>query len=1417
MGAERVFRMRAPNGDVAEVPERDVDHYRKKGAVVVESVRTPERASWLANQIDQPSTTRSVPMAMMRGFVAPYAQAGADLLEGAKAGAMSTIYNGGDLIRRGWNTISPASMQADRLIENPDVVDAMTPPDSWAGRVGFYGEQGAEYIAPSARALNMASKIAPAVEVGGAMMKNPSLMRRAAAAGTLMGADAAWAGVQSGGDPTTMAVGAVAPPIISGAMKGAARGAKALQRAASAASEEGFGAGVANMVRNVAPEDPKTMIVQAVKPRNSQVKFDDAVGAVAPRIKQVADDMGLPLDNIDNVLTATRAAKRVVRDAYESVMRPMGRMGVNLSSVADQQIAAIPRSLAIENPAAYRKAVARANAWRRVASVEEVDTLLRETNAQLEGYYAKFPQSQRKALLADPRIASINAKAEALRSVRDAALDHPELPTSVRDVSRLYGQMMEFEDSLLRRRNVAKRQQPMSLAEQVAEASGFADRAAGVFKMGRSVFTGDTRGAISGAADMVRGQARRAMGKYLKETQTTDALLRRAFERIEPSAPMPTYAPRSVAGLIERGSIPMAAAPDGSYVRSVPAEPARREVAGYLPSSTTASRQFEMPPSSEAAATVDGVAADRVVQRDPRTGQMQRVYTGEEAGTAKQRAGSPYTPVLSFLPNAAAQAIPEDPESDWDNYARTALNLGGVVAMGSTFGPKFKEQDVDPSSVRRQILRSAKFLNATMGDARARAAAKFLTPAELESQMTSHARGNMQQMSRARAQMPSVDELASAVVGGRDKRGWYENSRRALEHVFGDDADLFAGVLAATSPQNSVESNLQNSLRIYRNWNAAGRPTDENAILKIMAKSVNGMKGEESVLDAWKNNTVSVLSGGNVISGPKVDSFWTNLRSRARRSSMGDVHPDDAVTLDAWMANLFGIDNAAFAGRTTKAGSPAQLAKFAKGDPGYSPKYLAGSSLVRETAQKLGLKPSEVQETAWSFGKALYEKAEALGISAREVVERGLLTPQDISGTVDFSLLLKDPTYANLLAPEHVSRVSSLMHNDLPRIADATPAQQQWMRKAADRLDEVRARRALDSRYRTGENAHGRVIASLPIEAATPPTNRSRVGPSGFGPGQTEKMQDNLSSELLGAGEDLATRGVIEDAVFPGNTGSVRRGYGDYMGQHNVLRTTPVEVRLKANETIPDADERGLRFASGMKSAMVGQDAAVVTAIDFNTNKPHDAVRVTTPNKVPRSGLDAIRAALPEGEWAVQHRSDGLDVLKLNGAMTNAEAKQVMDVVRQQVPLKSSTTNRGADAANEAERIEKMMPAKSGRNVISPDTAYRELPWGDVGSKDVTRWLAADYYKLPASTRRRLDGKPVRQFAQDLFERYSKDKSTRPDHLNVLRIVADKGISGLMSALDDPKELFPILAGVGLLGAMTRASGPPTNRQERAQ
>jgi len=89
---------------------------------------------------------------------------------------------------------------------------------------------------------------------------------------------------------------------------------------------------------------------------------------------------------------------------------------------------------------------------------------------------------------------------------------------------------------------------------------------------------------------------------------------------------------------------------------------------------------------------------------------------------------------------------------------------------------------------------------------------------------------------------------------------------------------------------------LLNTLNTWKNWTAAGRPTDPKAIKAIMGQSVSGSKLEDSVLDAWVNNATRSLSAKDplkvTLSGPKVDSFYRNLADDVYR-----------VTNDAWMAN----------------------------------------------------------------------------------------------------------------------------------------------------------------------------------------------------------------------------------------------------------------------------------------------------------------------------------------------------------------------------------------------------------------------------------------------------------------------------------------------------------------------------------
>ena len=230
---------------------------------------------------------------------------------------------------------------------------------------------------------------------------------------------------------------------------------------------------------------------------------------------------------------------------------------------------------------------------------------------------------------------------------------------------------------------------------------------------------------------------------------------------------------------------------------------------------------------------------------------------------------------------------------------------------------------------------------------------------------------------------------------GDPKRGWYRASTQAIMDVFGPDAPRFASLLAAMSPQTSVESNLINTLNTWKNWTAAGRPTDAKAIRQIMGSSVQGTKGEESVLEAWAANASRVLSADDplkvTLSGPKVDSFYRNLADDVYR-----------VTNDAWMAGGLGVGQELFSGSPT-------AVQLMRGDPGLTPGYIGTSARVREAGQMANMLPSEAQETTWSVYMPLYEKQAQTGLGARDIIQRGLLTPDVIRGTPDFATLLKNP------------------------------------------------------------------------------------------------------------------------------------------------------------------------------------------------------------------------------------------------------------------------------------------------------------------------------------------------------------------------------------------------------------------------
>ncbi len=239
--------------------------------------------------------------------------------------------------------------------------------------------------------------------------------------------------------------------------------------------------------------------------------------------------------------------------------------------------------------------------------------------------------------------------------------------------------------------------------------------------------------------------------------------------------------------------------------------------------------------------------------------------------------------------------------------------------------------------------------------------------------------------------LPPSLEVAAGAHLGRAKRGWYRSAARALNRLFGPQAPQFAALLAATSPQKAVEANLRNAGAIWlafheQSPDAHLTPPEVLAVLqqpsfRQRVKDLGGYTvGNEF------NNVARALtfSGGfppELISGPKIDSFWRNLLDESQ-----------AVTNDVWNAHGLGVEQTLFSGRerTAAEGGPDAIGPIGTRSPG----YMAVSAKFRKAAHLLNAAqgpggqtwtPAEIQETFWSAVRGLA----ALGGLPRRALRRG--------------------------------------------------------------------------------------------------------------------------------------------------------------------------------------------------------------------------------------------------------------------------------------------------------------------------------------------------------------------------------------------------------------------------------------------
>lgn len=106
---------------------------------------------------------------------------------------------------------------------------------------------------------------------------------------------------------------------------------------------------------------------------------------------------------------------------------------------------------------------------------------------------------------------------------------------------------------------------------------------------------------------------------------------------------------------------------------------------------------------------------------------------------------------------------------------------------------------------------------------------------------------------------------------------WYIDSRQTIEQLYGEDADMFCDILAATSPRKRVKENWNISQHIYERYKQDGYIDCTGVMSTMVPNILRALYGEP-------------------LHGYKVPAFAANLK--------GDMN---RVTIDTWTLRYFGL------------------------------------------------------------------------------------------------------------------------------------------------------------------------------------------------------------------------------------------------------------------------------------------------------------------------------------------------------------------------------------------------------------------------------------------------------------------------------------------------------------------------------
>jgi hypothetical protein len=288
-------------------------------------------------------------------------------------------------------------------------------------------------------------------------------------------------------------------------------------------------------ILGVTDPPPAQLLTKAIKPLASNTGWDAALEKAAPLMKAAETDLGHHIAGVDDALNAASVAKKGIWKQYAAKLQQAQEAFPNAPSmstidgneVADAMMKSIDKRTALQNPDLVERIQKVADTYRRPMGLNEAEDFLQSANNDLHSYYAKNKVG-RQVAARDPETGHVVAEADQLRDSLYSKLDDLTGPGAA-DLKQQYGALSNVENELLRRKNVAARQQPDSLAEQIGMARSFGKIAVGTLRASPST--------------MLEGVQSLAAAKFLKARGLTDNMIMRAFHALGSQGPTATPMP----------------------------------------------------------------------------------------------------------------------------------------------------------------------------------------------------------------------------------------------------------------------------------------------------------------------------------------------------------------------------------------------------------------------------------------------------------------------------------------------------------------------------------------------------------------------------------------------------------------------------------------------------------------------------------------------------------------------------------------------------------------------------------------------------------------------------------------------------------------------------------------------------------